>query len=704
MTEKQSANGNRKWSRRQFTAYVSALAAGLAGCSGDGNETEAPGGDTSTSMPTDTPVAQTTVPPGGGEETDTPTSDETETAVPETDKVYRSVMRYDPSKVQWTKFAQTSGAVKTPWSILGYFYEKTMARNPRTGAFEDGIVTDLDITDKKLTYQFHPDHSWSDGKPIDSKDWGTLLYLVRHDAERSISQVRSEDVDVNAMTWVEAITDFEFNGKELVLHSEPGYFKHFRNLVYYDWAFFQAGTYHWKYLKEYYKKIEAMDDPWSDANRKKIQEMKPNIPPFGWGYEEPDPKEVPTSGVFTPKEAKGSKKLICDINEGHRHADKFNFEGAEFFYRPEERAIWAQLKSGDLSAASPGTVPGHIVDSFPDKYSQVISKTPFGTALGLNWQHDMFKEREVRAALRHVVNTDLLAKNLHPDIESGVTRPPTEITSPSYSSESWANKHVTYENGDGTQRAAQLLKQANFSKQGGTWVKPDGTEFSFSIMTDADTPTAASTITDQLSSFGIKVDVETVNSSVYEQRFQKTDFQANVREWGFQQQVNSVGYLQWAGPPFYQGEGDNWDPYGMWAANGIDVKETIEQTDGFELTPEKENPYEFRTNEALKPFTIKVPPIGDVDGEPTLELPLPYWAHQFPKMSNEKQTEVIRKAHWAKNWAQPQLMLTLTGSQIFIDSENWSHPPKDSVQWRYNWWMNPLMYNMNGGNIQAKPD
>ncbi len=696
MKDHDSSSEDLNSKRRRFLGYLAAAGAGgLAGC-GSNTNTDAPSDGTPTPGSGDGDGGDgggNGGDGGGGGDGSTPTETGTEEPLPDTDKTFVGVMWEDPQKIQWSRNGQ--GQMGSPWSIDPYLWPKTLPKNTATREWESGIIESFEIEPKKITVKFDENSNWSGGKPVDSKDWGTLLYLWRHSVPVTIPQIKSGEETPS--TWVHAVTEFEFNGKELVFHSDRGQFGNFSPAEIKNWGYWQAGAYHWKYMKEYFHEIDAMSDPWTEENQQKIKEMRPDIPPFGWGYTEPDIENAEFSGPFVPVEVQGSKKIVCEINDGHRHADKLNFDGAEFLFQSEPRAIWANLKSGNLSAHVSGDIPPHVVDSFPDKYTRLSSPANSGRSLTLNRHHDMFKPREARAAIMHVLSSDTIAKNINRNTQRAVTKPPAEILPEDFPTEGFQDKLVSYEYD--TARATELLNEAGYSKEGGTWMTPDGDEFSFSIMTDSSTPVMETTIADMLSGFGIPTTIETVEQSNFEQRLRNGEYQAIPSGWGGNELAWFASNYLWE---VFEG-----GPNGFFASHGIDVVETIKATEGIEIQRNEFDNVAIERNQvedgALEPFTIEIPPIGDPDGERE-PFPIAEWSNEAVTLTGEKKKEIFSKIYWAYNWDLPELPLTLSSDLVLLDEENWEAPADSSNAWQYNFQTAVLPANMDLGNIQAKPN
>ncbi len=690
-----SDGGEANSDRRRFLRYLGAVgAAGLAGCGNDGEDTQPPASGTPT--PTAEPTfdrGDENEDNGGSTDTERPTATETESSLPDTDKTFVGVVSQDPQKVQWA--APPGGGKPSLWGKKPAFWGNSNPGHVQDWNVEDPHVESIDIAPEKVTVNFQPDAYWSGGKPVDARDWGGMMYLWRHSAGLTIPDVKAGEADPSI--WLMAITEFDFNGKELVVHSEPGLFDQWPEWNIRRWIYAQAGMWHWKYMKDWVETIQSMDDPWTEENQQEIAEMRPDAPPFGWGYVEPDIENAEFSGPLAPVETRGSKKIVCEVNEGHHLSDELNFEGAEFRYQEESRAIWANLKSGNLSGHVSTEIPPHVVDSFPDQYERIKAPLANGRSLTLNRHHDMFEPREVRAALMYALAPGTVAKNINRKTQVGVTSPPVELLPEGFPYEGFQDELVSYEYN--TQRATELLEQAGFSRENGTWMKPDGEQFRFSIMTDSSTPVMESSIADQLSSFGIEVDIDTVNGSVFEERLQNRKYQAVPANWGTHE-------LAWITTVFLDVLGG--DPNGIYASHGISNDDLVSmlKEQGIEIVRNEYGNLALPRNrvpaEALEPFTLEIPPIGDPDGERE-PFSAAKWQQKAIGLQGEKKQEIYAKLYWAYNWDLPTLPLTRANQLVMVNEEDWQYPSNDSRTWANNFF-NPMWANMNFGLIQAKPD
>ena len=81
------------------------------------------------------------------------------------------------------------------------------------------------------------------------------------------------------------------------------------------------------------------------------------------------------------------------------------------------------------------------------------------------------------------------------------------------------------------EKANQLMKDAGFTKEGGTWRTPDGNPTSLNLLTGGETVQVESVIISQLKDFGIDVSLKKQGETTVSNRIDQGDFQLTLQSW-----------------------------------------------------------------------------------------------------------------------------------------------------------------------------
>lgn len=694
--------------RRALVGALGAGAAGsMAGCFGDNGGTETPtagngnnnGGETDDSTPTATPSVdelahvegQTLTIPWGGN--------------PEEHSFV------NPGAFPFA--VRGSVGMTKPWDVGMELGMRGPWSNSESRSTEKTMLSyeSVDIAADELTVEVRSDASWSNGDDLLAKD-----FLGQTLAFRLFPNVQSFDAaaENGVALPVEAVTGFEYDGKTLTLTSNfDGFGEIIESNVLLSiltgWEASLWGLHptprispytEWKSaIEEHFEKTKAGDvDPWNNSDES-IQQVA--HPPWqggevrGAGVSDElwekfrQPANIVTNGAFTVSAYEGNQAIRFQKNEEYYNADKVNFDEVVLEVHQEDRAIWAALR-GDHLDFHYGQVPTNVANSFPDNYTQVLNRANSGACLAVNHDKALFEDRRARQAILYALNTDTIARTIHSQREKPVKTPGGHT----WGIENWVDSSFidetlqSYE--QDLEKAASLMEDAGFSREGGNWVTPGGDPVSTTFATTKDTPKAEVSVVNQLNNFGIQSSVQTVNQSTFNQNRDNGELAMWNTNWG-------VGWTASGLARFYSliVEQKQWTKW-----HNIYPDQQVEQTEYLEdgLIAEA-------TPEAHSAYTVEAPPVGKPNGN------LKEWEvgriSYAAWIANSKQQykNNVRKLAWIFNYNLPFLPLTQSQNQIFMDTGHWFWPAEDAKLWQWSGvnWTAPHQMVPNG-DVQANPD
>ncbi|WP_254521992.1 ABC transporter substrate-binding protein [Natrinema caseinilyticum] len=363
-------------------------------------------------------------------------------------------------------------------------------------------------------------------------------------------------------------------------------------------------------------------------------------------------EDVHGNGPFT-LESKSDQAWTLSRNEHFYDADNVTFDTYELLSRQENSALQQGLMGGELDVVTSMFAPPKIVDNFPDHVEEVTLPANWGYGIIFNHDDEDFGNRKVRQAVAHVVNRQQVADNAGPRTK----KPAPKVTGIAPADqESWlGGAYDSFESygAEATQSeaAATLLREAGYSKSGGTWRDDDGNALGGSYLTPAgwtDWTTATNTVVDQLNSFGFDFEINSVPSSDFFGTYTDSNFKIGAFYWLPGGARSSYPYF-----PL------------RWQLNVPDVG----------------GGHNFAEGE----YTV---PAMDGSGEMTLN---PFEEiRSVATMQDETQaSETITRVAWHNNQNLPVLGLVAKQDQSWLTSDEWDIAPADDsargVKWPSHW-------------------
>ncbi len=370
-----------------------------------------------------------------------------------------------------------------------------------------------------------------------------------------------------------------------------------------------------------------------------------------WEWEDPV-----ASGMFSFV-TKDQQAFEFERNSEFYNADNVNFESYLIQSFGGNNAQHQALISGEeVDAASSLFAPPEIVDQFEDHIVEINIPAKWGYGIVFNHDDPHFGQRAVRQAVAHVINRQAIVDNAGPRSKF-VSQTPCGIApqDQEYWLGDWMGDFETYgPESSQTDQATQLLEDAGYAKQDGTWQNSDGTiggEY-YSPAGWTDWTTMTETVVDQLNSFGFDFSISTLPTNDWFSRYSNNDFTMGSLYWLPGGSRSSFPYF----PLRYQ----------LWE----------EEIGGGHNYREK----------AQSEQTIP----GRGGGEMTL-TPLEETEKIAQQPSDDESRPYVQRAAWHSHIELPFLGLVSKYEQSWVTDDEWTVAAEDSpnreVKWPPFWWI-----------------
>lgn len=504
---------------------------------------------------------------------------------------------------------KTRGGGIGAWSI-----ERFMSFNPQTGEFVPRIAEGYSVSGDTMTVTFSDEYGWGSGDPVTAKDFVTKI-KVNKGMGYSVGDLFDS---------AEATSDTEAK----VTLSNPGLNQ---KILGFEFLIGAASTPHAvydQYVKDF---ADASSEEEMKAVRSDLQSLRINP----WQHGIPALHKQ-SSGAFRMKEYNNSR-VILEANPNHPASDTINFD-AEFRIVRDTNAIMSLLQSDETDIQSWG-LSQTFLDSLPDNHDAWITPKFGGNAIMFRMDADIFGNPGVRKALAYAVDNSKLSR-----ATDFVTTPVTQYTgmpdavAKSYIPDDKLSQFTSYD--QDFDKAAESLRSAGFSKEGGTWYKPDGDKWNLNIPVDSNSQDRIKQITvvvSELKKMGVNANIEVADASTYWKRYRQSDW--DVATWAFGERWNPLPYYDFKF--LYSGEnsGSSWNHL-----TEIDVQA----------------PY----------------PVGDPNGD-MRTVDLRQKIRDLQKASGDRATELITELGWIFNQNMFLMPITHETRQHVLTDDHWNYPSKD---------------------------
>lgn len=646
---------------------------------------------------------------GGGDGGSESRSRQTGTASPYTPREDIQSVDGATLKVPMTELPSNIDWATPPSNFHAFTYDVALTLDAKTGDLVKQLVVDWELSENKITFEIHPDATYSDGTPIKAKHWLAEQFTGRF---MNKDNVLLPDLPNSNPTGMDVITNMTWDGKTGTFHSEGGLLKDvhteslFRKQFTKDWSKLEWGP-NDPIVKGTEEIGKETDQPLSKDGFKVVERVAQKYNLRGYGNtesEEPptveEVKNTPVSGPWQLSKAT-ENTLVLKPNKHFRNADLINYDQIEVQAHAEPRSMWSAIKSDNLDAAPGSQEPPRpsIIREFPDNIQPHVygGHTSF-QVIYIPGQQKYLGLGPVRQAILYALDKKKLATIRH-DIASEVLEQPPGLQAPrnatEYVDDNLASKfqHYAYDK----KKATERLKSAGFTQKDGEWYTPDDKRFSIKLSTGNKVVQLENAIVSSLKDFGIDASLETVGNTAWEGRFNDGEFQMTVQPRGYSiAGVDGEMYIKAIEEEARRkrlGLFPN-DPVVKWVKN----TEGLERSD-YDWT----HLISGLTPELAKQWTVKAPPVGQPTADPTEEYPVGFYQMQLSAALDKKtRREYMQKLMWVWNWKLPVLPIMTNGRIAFMNHKNWIAPEHDA-HWDTGF-PGPLYNLMYKGDIQANPD
>ncbi len=248
------------------------------------------------------------------------------------------------------------------------------------------------------------------------------------------------------------------------------------------------------------------------------------------------PEQIVASGPITiDMETIGDSNLTFIRNDAAWNADQFQFDKI-VDYNGSGDAIISVIVAGDVDYGTQAFTPPVEKEMTQTGFRFVRPPIYSGPAIIFNFgKFPQLLDEKVRQAMACVID-----REQNGFISLGVSGVPVMYMAglsdqilPTWVTEEQLAAFDTYDLD--LDRAAQLLTEAGWTKDGDTWKMADGEEASFELLWPAEYPdwsAAGQDATDQLNNFGIKIEPRAVTQSQQPIDVDKGAFELAIRGWG----------------------------------------------------------------------------------------------------------------------------------------------------------------------------
>lgn len=506
------------------------------------------------------------------------------------DRAFRLTTIYDPQEQQFNWLnPSNSSAIE---DLTGtYLYDRLLLYTPATDEyhFDASIIKDWTVDGETLTVTITDEHQWHNGDPVTADDF------VAHHKLRKYQYVATGS-EHPYYSEVEAVDDTTV---EFTLHDA------FNETILIQYLFTYPDDRLWTKASVFQEWIDQFENAQDQSEMEEILgevQREEITDPVGHGPFQ-----------FAEASAQGTR---LELFEDHPSADQLNFSEINWRAFTDGQAELQAIRAGEVDATTCiSPQEESIMQQWPEGLDTPSYKMPDygGRALRIQHDHDVLGIQEVRQAFAHAISREDIGTNTSPNVEA------TEIMAevPEESMDEWLGDLVDdlneYPHDD--ERAAELMEEASFSRDGEQWVGEDGQPVEIEIKSapyaDTHVP-VAETAGSHLNEFGIDATVRQLDETQWANDVANGNYDLITEGWG-------------SGLPH---------PY-FWLS---------EVYDG-ELAQASNIPQEF-----------EVPPVGEPDGSPETVNAVDT-VRSIPAASNEEAEELIRQLAWLSNRQVPELSM-----------------------------------------------
>lgn len=558
-----------------------------------------------------------------------------------------------PTRMTWNPWA-TNYPWTTSWLVC-----EGVVRFFADGSVKTTMLDDwsYDADNQVTTIKFSKDWHWWNGNPVKAADKYYFEELARlMDPEGSDLKKLEMPDDYTLKRYHK-----EPQNPQLLKYSLGGY----------------LGTNVRGYRETYKPWVEKFQDVSKQSERESLKEQ------LGKEVKIPTKDLIDKglgTGAFKLTKA-DSQKMVFEKFDKHPYADEINIPKLQLNVA-KSQSLAQRIKSDKLDVGfglrsewiDDGIGPEYIknVGVYRDTF---MKKLNFGL-IGKASEH--LRKRQVRQAIACAIDTKKLITN----IGGKNYTMPTQSGLPPAIGKKWVgedqlSKYIEYPVESDTDRAAKLMRDAGYSKKGGTWKDSNGKAITLEFAVETRFATHGKTLKDQLQQAGFKVNFLTLSANNFSSKYSDTPT--------FDMTIDEHGAL--TAHPYYYFRPDH--QFGNELGESGAVKRWLEQG---------KSRSQFNGTE-LKPEIPKKVGAKDLSGA-TEKINLfemtQKWKSAQTKQENRR---LARKYSWYWNFHMPQIDLYQSASGSWGDTKNYTFQNTDSKNWKA---YRACYYNLKRGNIKAK--
>jgi len=623
-------------SRRKLIQLLGAgTVAGVAGCSDDGSDGSGDGDDGG-STPTDTAAPTDTM-----GSTDTPEPTEKPHAENPRDDTFTWINSYSKERHGYNPYNPTEGVIRESALLTERLARYDVAENQWIAKAADN----WNIGEEEATLTLSEDYYWSNGDQITAEDYFTQVSLQVFDSTPNVLITDAEVLEGGPGGTIRY---------ELAGGTNPAITK--RNILDYE-VFLNDPAF-----KDFAERLRSTDD------KEKRQEIEAEMEEFSYKPKaiggDHDPEEILASGVFKMTEMT-NKRIVFEPNEHHPVGGSLNFD-VELRWTKDEGAEKPMMKS-NTTDVSVNQLSPQFLDTLPSNWKTVDYPAFGGNSIDFLLDHETYAKRKVRQALNYMIDQEQVGK-----------ANPTPATAVEYQngmadfiSEAWLSddmlENLTHYEQD-FDKAAELLREADFTKEGGTWYKPNGEEFKFQVELPAGNTNRikeTEVATQHCKDFGIESNIKISESSTYWSTYRSGDWPSGVKFWAF---------------------GDRGRPHPAFDYEYVHIGGDRDK---------EETPWNHQ------PWKVKVPyPIGDPDGD-LKEVDFHEKIRSLNTVQDpDKEKSIVAECAWIWNQYMPKIPTTNTIRMVHFTDDDWNIPSESYVKALED---KKVTHPLGEGRLTAKP-
>ncbi|WP_247004588.1 ABC transporter substrate-binding protein [Halosolutus gelatinilyticus] len=532
----------------------------------------------------------------------------------------------------------------TPDWSSNYAVYVTGAIDVRThGEYLPVGVTDWTIENQQLRATMQDSLTWHNGDPVTAEDYARsfkLAVLANEPISQYIDDAR-EDVYAEDDTTLVIDMDDTYNPAGLLSNSLVGVLIFAHEELY-------GGI------------IDQYEDAGSEDQISNVQtelvEMNvrgEDLEPYACGPFELD--EIDTQGArFTVYEDYPWSDIQQNLEENYDvdlsdYPDELDYESQFSRFFSERPSLDQAAINGEIDGTDGIEIDdqNELENAYPDDADYIPIISGWTDAFVFNWRNgehaDMWRDARVRKAFAHIIDFEGVTRQYHGswgEIDNnfdGMSPPMTSSVS-----DGFHDSLTTYEQDH--DRAAELLREAGLTKEGGQWYKPNGEQFvapwkaPSNVQYQQDGMEYAAS---NLSEFGIESNVETVEGTTY--------FGETIPQLDYELARGYIGFSN-----VVTGWRLTWLRY--------------------DAENQSEEPFSYYLQEPYGEPGLEVPPIGEPDSSDTIEVdPVALFEELQHTTDEARVTEISETLSWAYNQTVPKLPAG-AGAYPWYMNSSWSYP------------------------------